>query len=136
MKTLNYRIIAMVLLLGVASVVKSQSLFIKGAFYNKKHKNITASYELKCNQAQVSSGRRKKIKLRLQPNKEYTLTVSKKGYETKTIHFTTYAKNSRNFWLNFEMRLKPLEKNQEITVKEAGLVYFDEQKQKYSVTVK
>ena len=116
----------------------SQSLSIKGFIKNAQNEKIVANYKLLCNKEIVLSNHKKKIKIDLLLDKEYMLIISKIGYESKIILFSTYTEVQNDF--NFEFDLCLLEDH---TVKKsalmneviAGRVYYDSEIKSFNAVV-
>ena len=89
MKTLT-QIFGLLLLLG-STTLNGQSLNIKGKFTNKKGEKLEVNYVLCSGQDTVITGQGDKLKSKLTLNRDYFLTVSLDGYQSKTIWFATYT---------------------------------------------
>ena len=119
----------------VSQVHFSQSLLIKGFFKSDQEEPIQASYLLIANNEVVSSGDEKKIKIQLELNNDYTLIVSKNGYVTKSISFSTYTKDEDDYYFEFDVFLKRvLSKNTTVSIISAN-VYYDSKLRSFNYVV-
>jgi hypothetical protein len=109
--------------------IQAQRLSIKGAFVNSDDDALTAHYVIKSGDKHIACGDANKIKLKLELNKNYSLTVSKPGYKSKTVHFSTYTLYEKKFSFSFlvlmfeEPILDPKQNENDAFV--AGDVFFD-----------
>jgi|GEM_PF-3204006 len=109
----------------------SQSLLIKGFFKDTDGKSISVNYILLSDKKNVNSGIDKKIKIELELNKDYVLIVSKDGYVTKTVSFSTYTELNNDYSFIFDVILKEENKRCENLVV-TGNVFFDAKLQDFN----
>ena len=93
MKTRLPKILICCLLLSINQLSYAQYLHINGMFFKARHKMTKATYTLKYESNILNTGRRRKIKLALTLNKEYTLIL--------TNLFSTYIKSDTKVF-NFD----------------------------------
>ena len=98
MKTIQHKFIILVLIILSINRLSAQQMLVKGEFVSVVDRPLLSRYVIKTNGTTVASGRSKKIKVKLDINKNYTLTVIKPGYKSKTVHFSTFS--VENFDLN------------------------------------
>ena len=98
MKTIQHNFIILVLIILSINRLSAQQMLVKGEFVSVVDRPLLSRYVIKTNGTTVASGRSKKIKVKLDINKNYTLTVIKPGYKSKTVHFSTFS--VENFDLN------------------------------------
>jgi len=126
MKTIKKNLFALMLLVSTLSKMNAQSFSIKGLFCDKHENAVSATYTLKTgNNNTVSSGRGKKIKIQLELNQNYSLTVTKNGYQSKTIYFSTYTDTKDNFRFRFVILLQEVNNLSTVSNKIAGNVFYD-----------
>ena len=119
--------------------LNAQRLTIKGEFVNSDDYALNAHYVIKAGDKHVACGDADKIKLKLELNKSYSLTVSKPGYKSKTVHFSTYTNYEKKFCFSFlvlmieEPKLDP--KQNETSDFVAGDVFFDSNVSDFNYTV-
>ena len=106
MKTKNIKILVCGLFLAINSFSFAQSLVVKARFLTGIEKSLTAYYTLVCNDTIVESGMESKVKLKLARNKEYVLVITKIGFKSKTIRFSTYTTSKEKFSFNVEAILQ------------------------------
>jgi hypothetical protein len=132
MKTLN-NIFGLLLLLS-SSVLSGQSLNIKGKFSNKQGEKLNVHYVLCAGQDTILTGQDDKLKSKLDLNRDYFLTISLEGYQTKTIWFATETDLNQTFSFSFDVELdkEPRMKVSDFTAalqnNHGATVYFDQQK--------
>ena len=133
MKT-NY-IILLIIVMTLAQISFSQSLNIKGFFMNSKNESIQVDYLLLLNNEVVYSGSDKKIKFDLELNSDYILIVSKRGFITKSVTFSTYTNDKEQFSFEFDMYLKDEmeQKNNLTTV--STKVFYDAKLRAFNYTI-
>lgn len=125
MKTLKKNLFTLTLLISAISSMNGQSFSIKGLFCNKNEKTISAHYTLKTGDSVISSGIAKKINLKLELNQNYSLTVTKKGCQSKTIYFSTYTEIKKDFRFHFHILLQEINDSVLASNKIAGKVFYD-----------
>ena len=103
----------------------SQSLLIKGFFKNSDKKLIQVNYLLLSNNKVVCNGNDKKMEIDLALNSDYTLIVSKNGFITKTVSFSTYTNAKDEFYFEFEMFLKEENVHDNTLTASSANVYYD-----------
>jgi hypothetical protein len=113
----------------------SQSLLIKGYFKNTNEKNILANYQLLSNNKVISNGKVKKLKIELLLNTDFTLIVSKKGYESKSICFSTHTKDEKEFYFEFDVCLKEDSTNKEISTPITFYIFYDDHTKGFNYTI-
>lgn len=91
-----------ILLIALSTIAKSQSLTFKGFIVDTSNTKINANYSLKLDNEIIKSGTKSKIKYELELNKNYTLIISKEGYVTKTILFSTFTNRKKDFYYEFD----------------------------------
>ena len=106
MKTKNVKILVCGLFLAINSISFAQSLVVKARFLTSAEKSLTAYYTLVCNDTIVERGMESKVKLKLARNREYVLIISKIGFKSKTIRFSTYTTSDEKFNFNVEAVLQ------------------------------
>lgn len=112
----------------------SQSLLIKGFFKNTNEENILANYQLLSNNKVVSNGTVKKLKIELLLNTDFTLIISKKGYESKSIYFSTHTKDEKEFYFEFDVCLKEDSTNKEISTPITSYIFYDDNTKGFNYT--
>jgi hypothetical protein len=112
----------------------SQSLLIKGFFKNTNEENILANYQLLSNNKVISNGTVKKLKIELLLNTDFTLIISKKGYESKSICFSTHTKDEKEFYFEFDVCLKEDSTNKEISTPITSYIFYDDNTKGFNYT--
>ena len=102
---INY-IVLLIICIVIKQLSFSQSLLIKGFFKNTDKKSIQVDYLLQSNNKVIYNGTDKKIKIELELNCDYLLILSKDGFESKSVSFSTYANMRNDFYFEFEVYLK------------------------------
>lgn len=128
MKTTYLKIAFCIIFLRLMSISQAQSLFIDGKFYDKQENNVMAGYTLLSDNQIIATGTSKKLKIELQLGKEYTLIISKEGFVSKTINFSTKTKIPNDYKFLFDVILnKSLKTNHssETNNNEAIAVFYD-----------
>lgn len=108
MKDIYLKIFICLLFISAYHISTAQSLIIDGRFFSNSDKNITAKYILTSNHKVIKTGRRRKIKVDLSLNKDYMLIISKEGYNTRSISFSTKTVIEDNFIFAFDVTLNKL----------------------------
>lgn len=108
MKTRCIKISICLLFVTMYNISTAQSLFIDGRFFSNSDRNIVATYTLTSNHKVIKTGRRRKIKVELSLNKDYTLIISKEGYNTRAINFSTRTMSKNNFVFAFDVVLNKI----------------------------
>jgi len=103
----------------------SQSLLIKGFFKNSDNESIQANYLLVSNNVVICSGSDKKIKVELELNNDYILIVSKNGFISKSVSFSTYTDDSDEFSFLFDMLLKEEDEQKTNLTTVSTKVFYD-----------
>jgi hypothetical protein len=133
MKTTH--VIPLIISIFFSQIYFSQSLLIKGFFKNNQEETIQASYMLIANNEVVCSGDEKKIKIELELNNDYILIVSKKGYVTKSVTFSTHTSDKEQFCFEFDMYLKEEpEKCNTISIVSTN-VFYDSKSRAFNYTI-
>ncbi|MBI3520553.1 MAG: hypothetical protein HY062_14540 [Bacteroidetes bacterium] len=116
-------------------VCYTQSLFIKGIFKNQKDEMIEVNYLLVSNGQVLYSGTGKKIKTELDLDNDYILVVSKNGYVTKSISFSTHTNDKDHFCFEFDLYLYDFPgKNGQQTLLSAS-VYYDSRLRSFNYNI-
>ena len=114
----------------------AQQLEVSATFLNKEEKSVQAYYTLLSEDSILKEGSDKKIKLNLKLNQEYTLIISKIGYQNKVIHFSTFANTSEKYKFKFEAILLECAKNKKTSGTNDHstniMIYFDQQKESFN----
>lgn len=116
----------------------SQSLSIKGFIKNPNDEKIEANYKLLCNKKIVMNKFGKKIKIDLLLDNEYILIISKIGYESKIILFSTYTEKQEDFVFEFDLCLLEdhiVKKSAHMNEVIAGKVYYDSRIKSFNAIV-
>ena len=100
------RIVLIILFIVLTQSSFSQSLLIKGFFKDVEKKSIQVEYILQSNNKVIYHGSDKKIKIELELNNDYVLIVSKDGFVSKTVSFSTQTNKRDDFYVEFEVCLK------------------------------
>ena len=100
------RIVLIILFIVLTQSSFSQSLLIKGFFKDVEKKSIQLEYILQSNNKVIYHGSDKKIKIELELNNDYVLIVSKDGFVSKTVSFSTHTNKRDDFYFEFEVCLK------------------------------
>ena len=98
MKTILNKFTITVLIILSINHLSAQQLLVKGEFVSIIDRPLLTRYTIKSNGITVASGRSRKLKVKLDINKNYALTVIKPGYKSKTVHFSTFC--AENYDLN------------------------------------
>ena len=101
MKTIQKKFIILLLFVLSLNRLSAQQMLVKGAFVNNTERTLFSRYVIKTDGITISSGRAKKIKVKLDINKNYTLTVIKPGYKSKTVHFSTFNAENMDVKVSF-----------------------------------
>jgi hypothetical protein len=129
MKTKNIKTLVCGLFLTITSLSFAQSLVVKGKFLTGNEKRTTAYYTLLCEDNIIEKGTESNVKLKLVLNKEYVLIISKIGFKSKVIRFSTYTDSIEKFNYNFEAILQE-DSMQKKHVQTAGaknvIIYYHE----------
>lgn len=134
MKTTH--VIPLIISIFFSQIYFSQSLLIKGFFKNDQEETIQASYMLIANNEVVCSGDDNKIKIELELNNDYILIVSKKGYVTKSVSFSTHTSDKDRFCFEFDMYLKEEpEKCSSVLSTVSTKVFYDSKSRTFNYTI-
>lgn len=101
MKSFQSKIILLVLFVISMNRLSAQQMQVKGEFVSVIDRPLLSRYVIKSNGVTVASGRSKKIKVKLDINKNYSLTVIKAGYKSKTVHFSTFRAENLDVNISF-----------------------------------
>jgi hypothetical protein len=99
-------IVLIILFIVLTQSSFSQSLLIKGFFKDVEKKSIQVEYILQSNNKVIYRRSDKKIKIELELNNDYVLIVSKDGFVSKTVSFSTQTNKRDDFYVEFEVCLK------------------------------
>jgi hypothetical protein len=102
MKNQYSKLITCLLLVTIFNISKAQSLFVDVRFFSGCKKNVAADYKIICNDKVIKTGRRRKLKLELSLNNEYTLLITKEGFHSKSVRFSTNTQSGNNFSFVFD----------------------------------
>jgi hypothetical protein len=129
------------LLLLSSAGLGAQSLNIKGKFHNKAGEKLNVHYVLCAGLDTVLTGSDDKLKSKLALNRDYFLTISLDGYQSKTVWFATHTNLTETFTFEFDVQLdrEPRRKMTEMTISalqqsHGALVFFDEEKGTFDYT--
>ncbi len=123
MKTNHIVLIVLSIVLTQSSF--SQSLLIKGFFKNIEKESILVEYVLQSNNEVIYRGTDKKIKIELELNSDYVLIISKDGFLSKRVSFSTYTSKKDDFYFEFEVYLKEFDSFENSLTAYTAKVYYD-----------
>ena len=123
MKTSYIVLIVLTIVLTQSSF--SQSLLIKGFFKNIEKESILVEYVLQSNNEVIYRGTDKKIKIELELNSDYVLIISKDGFLSKRVSFSTYTSKKDDFYFEFEVYLKEFDCFENSLTAYTAKVYYD-----------
>lgn len=135
MKTQYLKTLACMLFLILEHMALSQSLIIDGRFVDDHDEKVAAKYTLMCNGQIIKVGVKKRLKMKLSLNQEYTLMVSKEGFKARSVKFSTNTKIDDNFIFLFDVILSNIDPqldNETIHENTYVVVYYDAEMDEFS----
>lgn len=130
MRPLNFKILFLLILLSVGKRLVSQSLVLNGYMKDNSGKNIKCDYELRSSCDLLASGHGSKLKLNLESQGVYTLTISGPGYQSKTIQISTFTNSDRCYNFYFHIGLESSNTASEAFVR-AGDIFYNSDRSGY-----
>jgi len=110
MKTSFSSLLLLVILLTNLSSLKAQSVTVRGRFLDAEEDAIKVKYVLRCDNKVVAKGKANSIQLQVPLNQKYSLTLTKRGYCKKVLHFNSVSTNLNDYRFNLMVYFHP-EKN-------------------------